>query len=244
MNEIINNDEIINDIKKVKNEISIENKFNYVMKIYNDMNNKNSKITRLNVNIEKENQELKRKIDLLKESLEEQKELNEESQEIRKNYELINKIIMSGIDKKTKISKYNMENKCLLTELVLSNYDSIKFISTEKVANVMLEVDRFDFAPQNAYLNRPIYIGYNVTISAPHMNAFALEHFAPYSTKGAKILDVGSRSGYLTVALSKMTSDTGTVIGVEHINELYNFGLKNVRKHHANLLIDKKIIFC
>ena len=40
MNEIINNDEIINDIKKVKNEISIENKFNYVMKIYNDMNNK------------------------------------------------------------------------------------------------------------------------------------------------------------------------------------------------------------
>ena len=161
------------------------------MKIYNDMNNRKSKITKLTVDIEKENEELKRKIDLLKESLEEQKEINNESIEIRKNYELIYKIIMSGIDKKTKISKYNMANKCLLSELVLSNYDSTKFISTEKVANVMLEVDRFDFAPNNAYINRPIYIGYNVTISAPHMHAFALEHLAPYCTNGAKILDVG-----------------------------------------------------
>ena len=150
---------------------------------------------------------------------------------------------MSGIDKKTKISKYNMANKCLLTELVLSNYDSTKFISTEKVANVMLEVDRFDFAPNNAYLNCPIYIGYNVTISAPHMHAFALEHLAPYCTNGAKILDVGSGSGYLTVALSKMTNDTGLVVGVEHIPELYNFGLQNVKKHHADLLKNKKIIF-
>ena len=201
LREIIKNDEVIGEITKVKNEIGIENKFNYIMKIYNDMNKRNSKITKLAVDIEKENQELKRKIDLLKESLEEQKEINNESIEIRKNYELIYKIIMSGIDKKTKISKYNMANKCLLTELVLSNYDSTKFISTEKVANAMLEVDRFDFAPNNAYLNRPIYIGYNVTISAPHMHAFALENLALYCTNGAKILDVGSGSGYLTVAL-------------------------------------------
>ena len=243
MNEIIKDDGIINDINTIKNEISIENKFNYLMKIYNDMNNKESKISKLSVNISKENEELKRKIDLLKGSLEEQKEINDKFIEIRKNYELINKIIMSGIDKKTKISKYNMANKCLLTELVLSGYDKTKFITTEKVANVMLEVDRFDFAPNNPYLNRPIYLGFNVTISAPHMHAFALEHLAPYCTEGAKILDVGSGSGYLTVALSKLTNDTGVVVGVEHIPELYNFGLQNVKKHHANLLDNKKVIF-
>ena len=243
LNKIIKNEDIINDIIKVKNEISIENKFNYIMKIYNDMNNKDSKITKLNVDIAKENEELKRKINLLKESLEEQKVLNNESIEIRKNYELINKIIMSGIDKRTKVSKYNMQNKCLLAELVLSGYDSTKFISTEKVAYVMLEVDRFDFALKDAYLNRPSYIGCNVNISAPHMHAFALEHLAPYCTKGAKILDVGSGSGYLTVALSKMTNDTGLVVGVEHMPELYNLGIQNVKKHHSNLLTNKKIIF-
>ena len=106
----------------------------------------------------------------------------------------------------------------------------------------MLEVDRGDFAPNNFYLNRPIYIGYNVTISAPHMHAFALEHLAPFCTKGAKILDIGSGSGYLTVALSKMTNDSGTVVGIEHIPELYEFGIKNVRKHHANLIDSGKII--
>ena len=243
LNKIIKNEDIINDIIKVKNEIGIENKFNYIMKIFNDMNNKDSKITKLNVDIAKENEELKRKINLLKESLEEQKLLNNESIEIRKNYELINKIIMSGIDKRTKVSKYNMQNKCLLAELVLSGYDSTKFISTEKVAYVMLEVDRFDFALKDAYLNRPSYIGCNVNISAPHMHAFALEHLAPYCTKGAKILDVGSGSGYLTDALSKMTNDTGLVVGVEHMPELYNLGIQNVKKHHSNLLTNKKIIF-
>ena len=243
LNKIIKNEDIINDIIKVKNEIGIENKFNYIMKIFNDMNNKDSKISKLNVDIAKENEELKRKINLLKESLEEQKVLNNESIEIRKNYELINKIIMSGIDKRTKVSKYNMQNKCLLAELVLSGYDSTKFISTEKVAYVMLEVDRFDFALKDAYLNRPSYIGCNVNISAPHMHAFALEHLAPYCTKGAKILDVGSGSGYLTVALSKMTNDTGLVVGVEHMPELYNLGIQNVKKHHSNLLTNKKIIF-
>ena len=243
LNKIIKNEDIINDIIKVKNEIGIENKFNYIMKIFNDMNNKDSEISKLNVDIAKENEELKRKINLLKESLEEQKLLNNESIEIRKNYELINKIIMSGIDKRTKVSKYNMQNKCLLAELVLSGYDSTKFISTEKVAYVMLEVDRFDFALKDAYLNRPSYIGCNVNISAPHMHAFALEHLAPYCTKGAKILDVGSGSGYLTVALSKMTNDTGLVVGVEHMPELYNLGIQNVKKHHSNLLTNKKIIF-
>ena len=133
-----------------------------------------------------------------------------------------------------------MSNKCLLAELVLSDFDALR---TDKVAEVMLEVDRKDFAPWNFYLNRPQYIGYNVTISAPHMHAFALEHLAPYCTEGANILDVGSGSGYLTVALSKMTNDTGRVVGVEHIPELYQFGINNVKKNHGNLLDDNKIIF-
>ncbi len=154
---------------------------------------------------------------------------------------MIQKISEAGVDKNTKIcTKYSMGNKCLLTELILTD-----FIVSEKVANVMLEVDRQDFAPlkSNHYANRPQYLGYNVTISAPHMHAFALEYLSDYCEEGANILDVGSGSGYLTVALSKMTNDTGKVVGIEHIPELYEFGLKNVKKNHSKLIENGKIIF-
>ena len=243
LNRIKNNDEIIKDINNIKNQIRIENKFNYILNIYNKINNTKINTSNINIDISKENEELKRKCLALKNSLDKEKKLNEECSEIKKKNELIKNIIFAGIDDETSISKYNMENKCLLTELVLSGDEDTKFIDSEKVANVMLETDRGDFAPEYFYLNRPISIGYNVTISAPHMHAFALEHLAPFCTKGAKILDIGSGSGYLTVALSKMTNDTGLVVGVEHIPELYEFGLNNVKKHHSNLLNNKKIIF-
>ena len=239
LNTIINNDQIIKDINNIKNEVSLENKFNFIINIYNDMNNTKRTDTKLKMDLSKENEELRRKCLVLKQSLDEAKPFLEKE----KKYELIKKIIFAGIDKKTKQCKYNMANKCLLTELVLSGNDEYKFIDSETVAYAMLEVDRGDFAPKDYYLNRPIYIGYNVTISAPHMHAFALEHLAPFCTKGAKILDIGSGSGYLTVALSKMTGDTGTVVGIEHIPELYTFGIENVKKNHANLLQNKNIIF-
>ena len=39
-----------------------------------------------------------------------------------------------------------------------------------------------------------------------------------------------------------MTNDTGTVVGIEHIPELYDFGLQNIKKHHSQLIQDGKII--
>ncbi len=41
-------------------------------------------------------------------------------------------------------------------------------------------------------------IGYNVTISAPHMHGHALELLKDHLQDGMKALDVGSGSGYLT----------------------------------------------
>ena len=40
-----------------------------------------------------------------------------------------------------------------------------------------------------------------------------------------------------------MTNYKGTVIGVEHIQELIEFGKENIRKHHQQLLDNGKIIF-
>ena len=115
-------------------------------------------------------------------------------------------------------------------------------LNSNKVYDAMKQVDRSDFTKYNAYDDSPQSISYNATISAPHMHCHALQYLESYLTEGAHILDVGFGSGYLTVALSKMINDTGIVVGIEHIKELYEFGEKNIQKHHKNLLDSKKII--
>jgi protein-L-isoaspartate(D-aspartate) O-methyltransferase len=81
----------------------------------------------------------------------------------------------------------------------------------------MKQVDRADFIANNPYMDSPQSISYNATISAPHMHCHALECLRDYLTPGSHALDVGFGSGYLTVAMSKMMNDSGTVVGIEHI---------------------------
>ena len=116
-----------------------------------------------------------------------------------------------------------------------------QWIQSQKVLDVMMEVDRADFAPTNPYENNPQCIGFNVVISAPLLHAYCLEALKGHLVEGSNALDIGFGSGYLTVAMSKMMNDKGKVIGIEHMEELYNFGMKNICKHHKNLLESKKI---
>ena len=113
----------------------------------------------------------------------------------------------------------------------------------------MLQVDRADFIEKDPYCDDSQFLGYNVVISAPHMHAYALEYLYPalYNFKNFNpsnfcFLDIGSGSGYLTVCLSKLINDLGTVVGIEHIPELYIKGENNIKKRHKKLLDDKKII--
>ena len=116
-----------------------------------------------------------------------------------------------------------------------------KWIQSRKVYEVMMEVDRGDFAPTNPYQNFPQKIGYNVVISAPLLHAYCLEALKDFLIEGSTVLDIGSGSGYLTVAMSKMMNDKGNVIGIEHIKDLYDWGMNNINKHHKNLIENKKI---
>ena len=127
-------------------------------------------------------------------------------------------------------------------ENLLKDLKRCGVLNSNKVYDAMKQVDRSDFTKYNAYDDSPQSISYNATISAPHMHCHALQYLESYLTEGAHILDVGFGSGYLTVALSKMINDTGIVVGIEHIKELYEFGEKNIQKHHKNLLDSKKII--
>ena len=119
----------------------------------------------------------------------------------------------------------------LCTELVNKGW-----IKTQQVYDVMMKVDRADFAPTNPYENNPQCIGYNVVISAPLLHSYCLEALKDYLTEGSTALDIGFGSGYLTVAMSKMMNDKGCVIGIEHIKDLYDFGYQNISKHHKNLM--------
>jgi protein-L-isoaspartate(D-aspartate) O-methyltransferase len=89
-------------------------------------------------------------------------------------------------------------------------------------------------------------IGYNATISAPHMHAHAAENLLcslPSDSEGGAILDVGSGSGYrkLTRAIVAQADGVVTavfhhlapnarVVGIEHIKELAEWSKENLRK--------------
>jgi protein-L-isoaspartate(D-aspartate) O-methyltransferase len=81
-------------------------------------------------------------------------------------------------------------------------------------------------------------VGYNVTISAPHMHAHALEMLRDKLIPGARVLDVGSGSGYLTACMARLVQPGGKAIGIEHIPELVQLSMKNISKNARSLLDD------
>lgn len=109
-------------------------------------------------------------------------------------------------------------------------------ITNSRVAKAMSEVDRGNFCRNNPYQDAPQSIGYAVTISAPHMHAYALNQLKDQLKEGSKALDVGSGSGYLTACMAVMVGETGRVIGVEHMPDLVELSKQNIRKGNAHLL--------
>jgi len=122
------------------------------------------------------------------------------------------------------------------SELVekLSNSGLIK---NNRVKNAMLGVDRAHYAPSDPYSDSPQPIGYRATISAPHMHGHACEYLIDFLHPGSQVLDIGSGSGYLTHVLANLITNpslpsdsNGRVVGVDHIRELVDMAINNMRK--------------
>jgi len=96
---------------------------------------------------------------------------------------------------------------------------------------------------QDAYFDSPQLIGHNVTISAPHMHAYCLELLKDFLKPGARVLDVGSGSGYLTACLARMVGPKGKVVGIDVIPELVEFSKNNVNNDDFKLLSEGQIEF-
>uniref|UniRef100_A0AAY5E871 Protein-L-isoaspartate O-methyltransferase n=1 Tax=Electrophorus electricus TaxID=8005 RepID=A0AAY5E871_ELEEL len=82
---------------------------------------------------------------------------------------------------------------------------------------------------------------YQATISAPHMHAYALELLHDQLYEGAKALDVGSGSGILSVCFARMVGPKGKVIGIDHIKELVDDSVNNVRKDDPTLISSGRV---
>ena len=69
------------------------------------------------------------------------------------------------------------------------------------------------------------------------MHASACESLLPYLKPGARVLDIGSGSGYLTAVLAEIVAGAegakkkqGKVVGLEHIKALRDMGEDNMGK--------------
>jgi protein-L-isoaspartate(D-aspartate) O-methyltransferase len=107
-----------------------------------------------------------------------------------------------------------------------------KRIISSTVEQAFLSVHRENFVLDSqkryAYLDRPLDIGCQQTISAPHMVAIMVEaiDFSP----GQTILEIGAGSGYHAAIVSQIIGDDGIVYSVERIPFLAKFAQTNLKK--------------
>ena len=62
------------------------------------------------------------------------------------------------------------------------------------------------------------------------MHCYALEYLHDRLLTARSCLDVGSGTGYLTLAFALMMPASGVSYGVEHIGELVQGSIKNISK--------------
>lgn len=133
--------------------------------------------------------------------------------------------------------------QCGTLEEFVSSLEQYKIVKSESVGKAMRAVDRACYTrdPSEAYVDSPQPIGYEQTISAPHMHAWCLELLADCMKEGMKVLDVGSGSGYLTACMGSMLkqaypNNPGKVIGIELVPELVLYAQKCTKAANPDVL--------
>jgi len=122
---------------------------------------------------------------------------------------------------------------------LVDNLFSNGVISNKVYADSMKRVDRGNYVVKGpAYQDSPQPIGYGATISAPHMHAHCLDVLGDWLKPGARVLDVGSGTGYLTALFAEFVKPGGVVVGIDHIPELVQMSRDNFKKDGRQRLLD------
>ena len=117
---------------------------------------------------------------------------------------------------------FEEKRKRLVTKLI-----DRKALTSSRVIDAMIKVERHQFVPEgalsSAYIDSPLSIGSNQTISAPHMNAMMCEYLE--LEEGDKVLEVGTGSGYHAALCAELVAPTnsknpGHIFSIERHLEL------------------------
>jgi len=123
-----------------------------------------------------------------------------------------------------------------MMNILVDDMISSGMLQSPKIIDAFREIDRKYFVPDSfldyTYVDAPLPIGKNQTISQPSTVAFMLEHLE--TKEGDKVLDIGSGSGWTTALLCHIVGEKGSVTGVERVNELVGQGEENLAKLHLD----------
>lgn len=115
---------------------------------------------------------------------------------------------------------YEEKRKAMVEDQIIA-----RGITDAATIRAMKKVPRHQFIPEEyqglAYIDGPLLIGYNQTISQPYIVAYMTEVLNP--SKGKKALEIGTGSGYQAAILAEIVDN---VYSVEIIPEL----AENARK--------------
>ncbi|MFH0839229.1 MAG: protein-L-isoaspartate(D-aspartate) O-methyltransferase [Candidatus Omnitrophota bacterium] len=109
-------------------------------------------------------------------------------------------------------------------------------VKDKNVIDAMLKVPRHMFVPENelpyAYVDSPLPIGENQTISQPYIVAYMTEALA--LTSSDKVLEIGTGSGYQAAVLAEIVKDVYTIEIINALAErasetLSALGYKNIK---------------
>mmetsp|Transcript_95345 Transcript_95345/g.139228 ORF Transcript_95345/g.139228 Transcript_95345/m.139228 type:complete len:228 (+) Transcript_95345:141-824(+) len=123
---------------------------------------------------------------------------------------------------------------------LITNLHKAGIVTDMRVVDAMKKMDRKFYCPTgaNPYEDSPQGIGHNVTISAPHMHAMCLECLSAHLKPGMRGLDVGSGTGYFTVAMALMVGASGKAVGVEHVPQLVITSIENIKNDGKTQLLE------
>jgi protein-L-isoaspartate(D-aspartate) O-methyltransferase len=117
--------------------------------------------------------------------------------------------------------------KALIDSMIVSG-----ILRSDTIIEAFTVVDRKYFVPkldeEYSYIDVPLSIGNDQTISQPSTVAFMLEHLGVQ--KGDNVLDIGSGSGWTTALLCHLVGEEGSVTGLERVDALVEQGRENISK--------------